>query len=277
MTSNEPLAQMAKKMRIKALEMAYKAGNKGAHFGAGLSSIEIMAVLYGKILNVDPKNPLLKGRDRFIPSKAHCTLSFYTALAYGGFFSPEKLDTFEMNESDFGGHPSMNDKYGIDFSGGSLGMGLSLGVGLALSAKRQKTNANIYVLVGDGELDEGSNWEAIMSASQFMLDNLFVIVDRNKLQYDGFTDDIMNLGNLNEKFKSFGCNVYDVDGHDVDKLVQIFETSRKNKNGKPNVIIADTIKGKGISFMENKKEWHHGMINAQQYEQARSELLGEVE
>lgn len=256
--------------------MAHKAGSKGAHFGAGFSSMDIMAVLYGKILNVDPKNPLMEGRDRFIPSKAHCTLSFYTALAYAGFFAPDKLDTFEMNESDFGGHPCMNDKYGIDFSGGSLGMGLSLAVGLALSAKRKKTDANIYVMVGDGELDEGSNWEAIMSASQFKFDNLFIVVDRNKLQYDGFTDDIMNLGNLNDKFVSFGCNVYNVDGHDIDKMVEVFEKVKKLKNNKPNVIIADTIKGKGISFMENKKEWHHGIINETQYQQALSELTGEV-
>lgn len=276
MKLNKTIHVMAKKMRIKALEMAFRAGNKGAHFGAGFSSMDILAVLYGKILRIDPSNPLLEGRDRFIPSKAHCTLSFYTALAYAGFFNPEKLDTFEMNESDFGGHPSINDNIGIDFSGGSLGMGLSLGVGLALSAKRKKTDANIYVLVGDGELDEGSNWEAVMSASQFKLDNLFIVVDRNKLQYDGLTDEVMNLGNLNEKFISFGCNVYEVDGHNIDKLVEVFEISREQKNNKPNVIIANTIKGKGISFMENKKEWHHGSINEQQYEQAMSELLSEV-
>lgn len=266
------IKELADKMRRKALEMALAAGSNGSHLGAGLSSMEILACLYGGIMNIDSKNPHMEGRDYFIPSKAHCVLSFYTALAYAGFFPAEELDTFEVNGSKLPGHPVMNVDMGIEFSGGSLGMGFSQGVGLALAGKRKGNNNRIYVLLGDGECDEGSNWEAAMSASNFRLDNLTVIIDRNKLQYDGETEEVMALTSLKEKFASFGFCVYETDGNDADMLYNTFIKAKSSSEGKPTAIIADTIKGKGVSFMENKKEWHHSRLTKQQYDIAVSEL-----
>lgn len=266
------IKELADNMRLKAMDMALSAGTNGSHLGAGLSSMEIIACLYGGIMNIDSKNPNKDGRDFFIPSKAHCVLAFYTALAYTGFFPVEELNNFEVNCFDLPGHPLMNISKGIEFSGGSLGMGFSQGVGLALAGKRKKNNSKVFVLLGDGECDEGSIWEAAMSAAHFKLDNLTVIVDNNKLQYDGGTEEVMSLLNLKSKFESFGFNVYEVDGHNIESLHDTLRKTEVLSNNKPSAVIADTIKGKGISFMENKKEWHHSILSKEQYDLAVCEL-----
>ena len=272
----EYISELAKKMRISAIEMGYNAGKNGAHFGGGLSCIEILACLYGGVMNIDPKNPTAEKRDIFIMSKAHGVLALYTALAHTGFFPVEDLKTFEQNETELPGHPVMNPARGIEFSGGSLGMGLSQGVGVALAYKRKNIDNHVFVLLGDGELDEGEVWEAAMSAAHFKLDNLIVIVDKNKLQLDGATFDIMDLFDIDKKFSAFGFDTYSIDGHDILKLYEVLKNAVENKNSRPKVIIADTVKGKGISFMENRVEWHHAALSQKQYEVAMLELGIEV-
>lgn len=259
-------------MKKKALQMAYSVGNRGAHLGAGLSSIEILACLYGGATNISAKEMNNQKRDVFIPSKAHCVLSFYTALAYTGFFPIEDLEQFEQNGSELCGHPIMNSKRGIEFSGGSLGMGLSQGVGMALSSKRKDYDNHIYVLLGDGECNEGAVWEAAMSSAHFKLDNLIVIIDHNKLQYDGLIEEVMSLHSLKHKFDSFGFESREIDGHNIEQIYGTLKEFQKNKNTKPKVIIANTIKGKGVSFMEGKKEWHHAVLSREQYDRAIREM-----
>lgn len=263
---------MAKRMRLKALDMAFRSGKKGAHLGPAFSCMEIMATLYGNIMNLDPKNPSDVNRDRFISSKAHSVLAQYTALNEIGFISDEELDTFQENGTKFGGHPMINLEHGMEYTGGSLGMALSVGVGMALDAKIKGRQNKIYILLGDGELDEGSNWEAVMSAAQFKLDNLVIIIDKNGLQYDGPTSEIMNIDNLQNKFEAFNCKTSVVDGHNTAELLDAFETNAKDC---PHVVIAKTVKGKGVSFMENIREWHHSSLSQKQYEQAVEEVRGE--
>ncbi len=259
----DKIYSLAKKMRLSVIETGYSAGGKnGAHFGGALSAIEILACLYGGVMNKD---------DCFILSKAHGCLALYVALAHTGHFPLEDLKTFEQNESELGGHPVMNPARGIEFSGGSLGMGLSQGVGVALGFKRKNLDSRVFVLLGDGECDEGSVWEGIMSAAHFKLDNLIVIVDKNKLQSDGETSSIMDLQDLAAKFESFGFDTYEVDGHDISALCNAFN-STINKNSRPKVIVANTIKGKGVSFMENQFEWHHKALTEQQYKDALAEV-----
>ncbi|MDR2761865.1 MAG: transketolase [Planctomycetaceae bacterium] len=265
---------MAKSMRLNALKMALNAGNIGAHLGGGFSCIEIFAVMYGGIMNFNISDPMWDERDRFLVSKAHCVLAYYTALYEVGFISLEELETFESNGSFLAGHPMRNLKYGIEYSGGSLGLALSVGVGMAWDAKQKKRKNRVFVLLGDGECDEGSNWEAFMSASQFCLDNLIVIIDKNNLQYDGLTSEIMNLGNLSQKLMSFGWEVFEVNGHNVQAIYEIL--TLPIQGSKPRVIIADTIKGKGVSFMEGNREWHHKTLNQVQFETAISEIEREI-
>ncbi len=265
------IKDMTKVMRGLALKMAYSSGPNGAHLGAGMSSMEIMATLYGGIVNFDVNNPTWEKRDRLIVSKAHCVLSYYTALSQAGFIDTKDLDLFETNESYLPGHPVINPEKGIEFSGGSLGMGLSLGVGLGLSAKMSGSEHRIYVLLGDGECDEGTIWEAAMSAAHFKLDNLVAIVDRNNLQYDGDTHEIMDLGNIGLKWESFGWKTIEIDGHNVSEVYDAL-INCKSYTGNPCVIIANTVKGKGVSFMENKKEWHHSRLTKDQFEAALKEL-----
>ncbi len=265
------LKAMAKRMRLKALDMALGSGKKGAHLGPAFSCMEIMAVLYGSIMNIDPDMPEDINRDRFISSKAHSVLAQYTALHEIGFVTEEELNTFQENGTSFGGHPIMNLQRGLEYTGGSLGMALSVGVGMALDAKRKRRPNKVYILVGDGELNEGSNWEAIMSAAQFKLDNLVVIVDKNGLQYDGPTSEIINIDNFQSKFEEFNCKTVVVNGHDVAALLKVFGDSAKEC---PYVVIAETVKGKGVSFMENVREWHHSALSQKQYEQAVEEVTG---
>ena len=272
----ERINALAKKMRISAIEMGHAAGRKGAHFGGGLSCIEILACLYGGIMNIDPHNPTRDNRDVFILSKAHGVLALYTALAHTGFFPLDDLNTFERNESELSGHPVMNIERGIEISGGSLGMGFSQGVGIALGCRRRHFDNHVFVLLGDGECDEGSNWEAAMAAAHFKLDSLIVIVDNNKLQYDGRPAEVMNLLSLEDKFLSFGFDVREVDGHDTTSLSNALRSATNDRNQKPKAIIADTVKGKGVSFMENQPAWHHGVLSEKQYQQAMSEVEGSL-
>lgn len=266
--------EMSKWMRKNIIEMAYSAGKNGAHLGSALSCVEILACLYSEIMDTTPENILTPEHDVFIPSKAHCVLSYYSALAYCGFINSDELLTFENNLSILPGHPICNIQKGIEFSGGSLGMGFSQGVGVALGIKQRNLNQRVFVLLGDGECDEGANWEAAQSAAHYHLNNLVIIVDANKLQYDGLTSDIMSLIDLKDKFKSFGFYSLEVDGHNTDALLSAFQTSFSECGQQPIAIIANTIKGKGISFMENQKQWHHSVLTTEQYQNALIELGG---
>lgn len=261
--------ELAKQLRLKALEMAFKSGRNGSHLGGGLSAIEIFATLYGSILHYDANNPDGENRDRLIVSKGHCVLAYYPALKFAGYISQEDLDSFETDGSHFHGHALRNLKNGIEFSGGSLSLGMSFAVGEALACKKKGLKNRIFVIVGDGECDEGLIWEAAMAASNFKLYNLTVIVDCNKLQYDGPTKEIMDNSPLIEKFNAFGFDSYEVDGHNCEQLRQAL-----NRVGnKPICVIADTIKGKGVSFMENQREWHHHTLTEEQYKQAVKEVM----
>lgn len=268
------IENLAKKMRISAIETGYKTyctGKNSAHFGGALSAIEILACLYGGIMDIDAKN-LKNPHDIFILSKAHGVLALYTALAHKNFFPLEKLETFETNESDLSGHLAINPEIGIEFSGGSLGMGISQGIGICLGWRKKNISQKVFVMVGDGELDEGSNWEAAMSATHFKLDNFMLIVDKNKIQLDGTTDEVMNLGDVAKKFSAFGFEVREVDGHNIPEICKNISEMLANKNSQPKALIAHTVKGKGVSFMENKVEWHHAALNQKFYEQAMQEL-----
>lgn len=264
------LAEMSKRMRLAALDMGLASGNNGSHLGGSLSCIEILAVLYGDVLQYDVRNPMDPTRDRFIPSKNHCVLAHIPALAEAGYIPYEEIVEFQKDGGRLTGYPQRVE-IGLEYSGGSLGMAISVGVGLALSAKEHKRNSQIYILMGDGELNEGSIWEAFMSAAHYKLDNLTAIIDRNHLSYDGNTEEVMGLDSLSAKMESFNWHVSNCDGHKVDELLTAFNDKVE---GKPHIIIADTIKGKGISFIENKPEWHHHRLSKDEYEIAKAEVLG---
>ena len=239
--------------------MSYEAGASSSHFGGALSITEIISVLFGYKMNIkkiDDKDWNL--RDRFILSKGHACLAYYSALNLINYISDDELKTFEKDNSSLAGHPVKNQKLGIEFSNGSLGMGLSIGIGLAISSKKKAKLFNVFVVLGDGECNEGSVWEAAMAAPKFELDNLNVIIDRNNYQQTGSNNEIMDLGNLGEKWKSFGWEVTELDGHNIEKLKSYFDNNKNNK--KPRVLIANTIKGKGFSFSENNNAWHHSVM-----------------
>lgn len=273
----DEIRSLAEKIRISIVKTGYEAGKKGAHFGGALSCVEILACLYGGLMDFDAKNPTGEERDVFLLSKGHASLALYAALAHVGYFPLEDLKSFEQDGSDLPGHPVMNLKRGIELSSGSLGMGLGVGIGMALGYRRKSFDKHVFVLMGDGECDEGSVWEGAMSAAAFHLDSLVVIVDRNGIQCDGATKDVMDLMNLGEKFSGFGFEAYETDGHDIAALYDVISKVMKSRNGKPKVIIANTIKGKGISFMENQPAWHHGVLTEKQYPEAMRELGLEVE
>jgi len=268
------IEHMSKRMRKNALDMALAAGGNSSHFGAGFSIIEITATLYGAIMRYDRNNPEWSERDRFILSKGHGVLGYYTALAEVGFVPVEDLQTFEKTESYLVGHPVINREMGIEFSNGSLGMGLSVGIGVALAGKRRNSKYKVYVLLGDGECNEGSVWEASMAASQFKLDNLVAIIDKNNFQLGGSNSDVMSVGDLAAKWGSFGWDVVDVDAHNIGELYDAF--NRVNIPEKPVAIVANSIKGKGVSFAENNNAWHHAVLTKSQYEQAMDELNKEL-
>ena len=260
---------MARRMRRRTLELAFSAGNNGAHLGSALSIIEIMAVLYGGILRVDPLNPCSEDRDRFILSKGHGSLGYYTALAEAGFLSYDELFTFEENGGLLPGQPVMNQDKGIEFSSGSLGHGLSLGIGVSIAGIKRGKKFNVYILMGDGECNEGSVWEAAMAAKHYGLSNLIAIIDANGLQSDGKREKIMSA-DYEKIWNGFGWNVIGVDGHNIRDLYGIFTLPDNNQG--PSVIIARTIKGKGVSFMENNNEWHHNRLTKEQFDTAIIEL-----
>ena len=262
------IIDLSRRMRLRALEMAYKSGQNGAHLGGGLSAIEIMATLYHDVLHVDPCRPFDENRDRLIVSKGHCVLAYYTALYEKGFLSAQDLEQFEQDGCHWQGQAMRDVTHGIEFHGGSLSMGMSCAVGEALACKAKGLQSRVFVLVGDGECDEGLIWEAAMSAVHHQLDNLCVIVDRNRLQYDGETKEVMNTDSLTEKFKAFGFEVAEVNGHDCEALSRQLSVI----SSQPRCVIANTIKGKGVSFMENDKTWHHHTLNEAQYNQAREEV-----
>ena len=267
------IKNFAFQVRKNILEMAVAAGAGSAHFGGALSITEIVATLFAYQMKIDKKNPKWEERDRFILSKGHACLAYYAALCEVGYISNNELKTFEQNDTNLLGHPVINRDLGIDFSNGSLGMGLSLGIGVAISSKRKKKNFNVYVIVGDGECNEGSIWEGAMAAPNFNLDNLYVIIDKNNFQQTGSNKEIMNVGNLKDKWSSFGWHTVELDGHNVKDLYNFFQENKNIK--KPKAIIANTIKGKGFSFSENNNDWHHSILSKSFYEKAIKELKKE--
>lgn len=258
----------ADQIRKSSLEMVTTA--KAAHIGSNLSIADLVAVLYCDILNIDPTEPLKEDRDRFILSKGHACAIIYAALAEKGFFNKNLLKTFGEANSILMSHIS-HKVPGVEFSTGSLGHGLPFGVGKALGAKIQRKKWRTYVILGDGELDEGSNWEALLFASHHKLHNLVTIVDYNNLQSFTTLDETLNMKPLEEKFLSFGCSVLTIDGHDHDQISNALKL--RDSEEKPLVVIAKTIKGKGVSFMENRNEWHYRSPNLQQLEEAISEVM----
>jgi len=270
MSDKKKSLNFSNKIRKNILKMGFFAGSKSAHLGGALSISDIISYLFSN-MTFTSKEGDEENRDRFILSKGHSCLAYYSALFEIGFLNDNDLKSFEQDDSDLLGHPVANKKIGIDFSTGSLGMGLSLGVGVAISLKKKKINKKVFVILGDGECNEGSVWEAAMAASKFNLDNLVVIVDKNNFQQTGTTLDIMPNEKLEAKWKSFGWNTQSIDGHDYDQIENYFTKIDLNSKA-PNALIANTIKGKGVSFIENDNNWHHAVLTKKNYEDALMEL-----
>ena len=264
----EFLKNKAIQIRKELLQMIYDA--KTGHTGGSLSSVDILVALYYEIMKIDPKNPKWESRDRFVLSKGHSVEGYYTILADSGFFPKDELKYFCKFNSRLIGHPSVKIP-GVEMNTGALGHGLSVAVGMALAGKMDKKGYKVYVLMGDGELAEGSIWEGAMAARHYKLDNLIGIIDRNHLQISGNTENIMSLENLKEKWNSFGWNVLVEDGNNIKKMIDIFKKIPIVKE-KPHLIIANTVKGKGVSFIENDAKWHHKVPNIEQLERAMKEL-----
>ena len=267
---NKKLEEMTKKVRLGIIEAIYS--NQSGHPGGSLSIADIMTVLYFNEMNIDNENPKWEDRDRLVLSKGHCSPALYSALANRGYFPVEDLKTFRNINSYLQGHPDMKHIPGVDMTTGSLGQGLSAANGMAISAKLDNKNYRVYCILGDGEIEEGQIWEAAMASNKYKLDNLCVIVDNNNLQIDGTIEEVMNSNPIDEKFKSFGFQIIKIDGHDIEEIKKAFEVAR-NVKGKPTCIIAKTIKGKGVSFMENQVGWHGKAPNKEQYEEAKKEIL----
>ena len=266
----QELKRTANQVRRNIITEVYYA--KAGHPGGSLSSTEIYTYLYMEEMNVDPKNPTDPDRDRFVLSKGHTCPGLYGVMAEKGYFDREELKTFRHLGSRLQGHPSMRYLPGIDMSSGSLGQGISCAVGMALAAKLQNKNYRVYTLIGDGEIEEGQVWEASLFAGAKKLDNLCVIVDNNNLQIDGTLEEVNNPYPIDKKFEAFNFHVINVeDGHDFKQLASAFAEARATK-GMPSVIICQTLKGKGISFMENKAAWHGKAPNAEEYKAAMEEL-----
>ena len=261
--------QTAKSIRQKTLTMSYEA--KGSHIGSCLSCVDILTVLYFKILNIDPANPLADERDRFILSKGHAAASLYATLAQRGFFPEEILKKYSQDGEKLAGHPSRGCVPGVEVSSGSLGHGLPMAAGMALAAKRDKKSYRVFTLMSDGECDEGSVWEAALFSSHHKLDNLTVVIDRNQLQAFGRTSEVMELEPLAQKWQAFGWSTTEINGHDFTALEAAL-SGVPAAVGKPSVIIAHTIKGKGVSFMEDKLEWHYRNLTKEEYELAIKEV-----
>ena len=279
MTSNEKKQLQINACKVRMGVIASTHGAKAGHPGGSLSAAEVFTYLYFKEMNIDPKNPRWDDRDRFVLSKGHTAPGLYSALAERGYFPVEDLPTLRHIDSYLQGHPNMNTVPGVDMSTGSLGQGVSAAVGMAMAAKYQNKAYRVYSLLGDGEIQEGQVWEACMAAAHYKLDNLCIIVDNNGLQIDGNVADVMSPYPIVDKLLAFGFNVHAVDGHDFEALEKAFDNAKKTK-GQPTAIVMSTVKGKGVSFMENNAGWHGKAPNDAEYEQAMSELkaqLAEVE
>jgi transketolase len=272
--TNKELELIAARGRCLGMQMVFRAAS--GHIGGSLSAMDILTELYFEQLRVDPERPQAPERDRFVMSKGHCTPALYSILALRGYFPEKQLELFRSIEGHMSGHPDMVHVPGVDMSTGSLGQGLSAAVGMAIAGKMDSAAYRVYALMGDGEIEEGQIWEAAMSAAKYKLDNLCGIVDVNGLQIDGRTADVMPSEPLDAKFAAFGWNVIKADGHDFDSLRAALAAAKAEK-GRPSVILAKTVKGKGVSFMENDPGWHGKAPNAEQYEQAMAELNAAVE
>lgn len=265
------IKKIAQQIRVESLKMVHRAN--ASHIGGTLSMADLLAVLYTKILRINPEEPDWKNRDRFILSKGHGTAAVYAVLAKCGFFPKEWLDTYCQNGSKLAGHITSHGVPGVEVSTGSLGHGLPIGCGMALTGKREGKPYRVFVMLSDGELDEGSNWEAILFAPQHCLDNLIAIVDYNKIQAFGNVKEVLDLDPLADKWRAFRWAVREIDGHDYEQTEDAL-SSVPFELGKPSVIIAHTVKGKGISFMENQLAWHYKSPNDEQLAQALAELGG---
>jgi len=285
--TSKKLEKKATQLRIMMVEMLRDAETSG-HYGGGMSVMDILAVLYFSVMNLDPANPQWEDRDRFVLGKGHACCALCPVLAERGFFPQDLLRTFNKLDSPFGMHPDMNKIVGCDMSTGSLGHGTSLAVGMAAAGKYLEKNYRVYVVLGDGELGEGSTWEGFQIASHFKLDNLCATIDRNKYSCDGHTEGsgrtfeewggligTLSLEPIREKLTAFGWHAIECDGHDITQLLDAYDEAARTK-GKPTVVIADTIKGKGISFIEDKGEWHIGVFTPEQTRMALHELTANL-
>ena len=271
-TSISELKQIAIELRKSAVTMIYEA--QSGHPGGALSAADIVTALYFKEMNIDPKNPKWEDRDRFVLSKGHVCPILYAALGKLGYFPEEYLHKLRQEGSILQGHPDMKKCPGIDISTGSLGQGLSCAVGMAIAGKRDHKDYRVFAMVGDGECDEGQIWEAVMTGYKYKLDNLVVFVDNNRLQLDGTCEEVMPNIDLGKRFEAFGYEVFYIDGHNMEEIVATLDKIRASHNGLPKAVIANTIKGRGVSFMENQVGWHGVAPNDEQYKQAMEELEG---
>ena len=267
------LALTATKARLLAVEAVHRCAS--GHPGGSLSVLDALTVLYFHTMRIDPKDPKNPDRDRFVLSKGHCTPALYSILALRGFYGVEELELFRSIKGHMSGHPDMVHVKGVDMSTGSLGQGISAAVGMAIAGKLDNKDYRVYAVLGDGEIEEGQVWEAAMAAAKYKLDNLCAVVDVNGLQIDGKTADVMPSEPLDAKFAAFNWNVIHVDGHDFEALDQAFQAAAACKD-KPTVLLAKTVKGKGVSFMENDAGWHGKAPNDEQMEQARAELTARI-
>ena len=272
--SMKELKNKATEMRMKVVDMIYKA--QSGHPGGSLSAADFMTACYFKYMNVDPKNPQWEDRDRMVLSKGHVCPIQYACLGTLGFCPEEELDTLRQEGSKLQGHPSMNKCPGIDISTGSLGQGLACAVGMALAGKMNHKDYKVFSVVGDGEAQEGEIWEAANTAHKYQLDNLIVFMDYNGLQIDGPCDQVMPNRDLGEKFRAFGFEVIEIDGHNMEEICATLEKCYASKNGKPKCIYAHTIKGKGVSFMENSVSWHGVAPNEEEHAKAMQELQAQI-
>ena len=268
-TDKKTLALTAAKARLHAVTMVHEAAS--GHPGGSLSCLDVLTALYFDEMKIDPANPQCPERDRFVMSKGHCSPALYPILALRGFFPTEELKMFRRIDGHMSGHVEMKHVPGVDMSTGSLGQGISTAVGMALAGKIGNKDYRVYSILGDGEVAEGQVWEAFMAANKYHLDNLCAIVDVNGLQIDGATKDVMNTAPVDDKMKAFGFNVVCIDGHDFDAILAAFAEAKATK-GQPTVILAKTVKGKGVSYMENNAGWHGKAPNDEQFAQAKTEL-----
>ena len=263
------LKHKAKELRKEIITMIYNA--QSGHPGGSLSAIDMLVGLYYHKLKIDPKNPMWQDRDRFVLSKGHCSPAIYAVLADKGYFPKSELDGYRKINRMLQGHPELSTP-GIDFAGGALGQGICFAVGIALACRLDKRNCNVYAMIGDGESQEGAVWESSMAAAFYKLDNLIVVLDKNQVQQTGKVKEIMDIGNAALKWKAFGWNVIEMNGHDMSQIVKALDKAEKMKNKKPTIIVSNTVKGKGVSFMELNHKFHGKAPNDEEYKKAMEEI-----